>query len=30
LQYRLQNNWKPTPSRVKGDDKILGYASCVL
>jgi hypothetical protein len=26
LNYRLKNGWKPTPSRLKEGDEILGHA----
>jgi hypothetical protein len=30
LNFRLENNWKPTPSSLKDGDKILGHAVCVV
>lgn len=30
LQFRLKNGWKPKPSSLKGGDKVLGHASCVI
>jgi hypothetical protein len=28
LDTRLSNGWKPTPSRIKGGDRIMGHAAC--
>jgi hypothetical protein len=30
LDFRLQNGWQPTPSRLKGGDEILGHAACIV
>jgi len=30
LDARLQAGWKPTPSSLKGGDRVLGYAACVF
>ena len=30
LEARLKAGWKPTPSRLRGGEKVLGYAACVF
>jgi len=30
LDARLGAGWKPTPSSLKGGDRVLGYAACVF
>jgi hypothetical protein len=30
LDARLARGWQPTPSGLKGGDKVLGYAACVF
>jgi hypothetical protein len=30
LDRRLARGWSPTPSRLKGGDRVLGYAGCVV
>ena len=30
LDARLDRGWRPTPSRVKGGPRVLGYAACVF
>ncbi len=30
LQFRLQQDWKPTPSSLKDGDKVLGHAACLI
>ncbi|HKW50052.1 MAG TPA: hypothetical protein VJN70_21510 [Gemmatimonadaceae bacterium] len=30
LDSRLARGWTPTPSRLKGGDRVLGYAGCVV
>jgi hypothetical protein len=30
LEYRLARGWRPTPSRLKGGEQVLGYAACVF
>ena len=30
LADRLATGWKPTPSRLKSGDVVLGHAACVL
>jgi len=30
LRDRLERGWKPTASRLKGGDRILGHAACAV
>jgi len=30
LDARLARGWKPTPSGLKGGDRVLGYAACIF
>jgi hypothetical protein len=30
LEFRLKQGWKPTPSRLKEGDRILGHAACAV
>lgn len=30
LAERLRRGWKPTPSRLKTGDEVLGYAACAV
>jgi len=30
LEARLARGWKPTPSGLKGGDRVLGYAACIF
>ena len=30
LRDRLDRGWKPTPSRLKTGDRILGHAACAV
>jgi hypothetical protein len=30
LDARLADGWHPTPSAVRGGERVLGYAACVL
>jgi hypothetical protein len=30
LDDRLARGWTPTPSGLKGGDRVLGYAACVF
>ena len=30
LEARLQAGWKPTPSRLREGERVLGYAACVF
>jgi hypothetical protein len=30
LDARLARGWKPVPSGLKGGDRVLGYAACVV
>ena len=30
LDYRLTRGWRPTPSRLKAGEQVLGYAACVF
>jgi hypothetical protein len=30
LDARLASGWKPTPSRLRSGDRVLGYAACVF
>ena len=30
LEARLARGWRPTPSRLKEGERILGYAACVV
>ncbi|HEY2375051.1 MAG TPA: hypothetical protein VGH98_03660 [Gemmatimonadaceae bacterium] len=30
LDRRLARGWRPTPSRLKTGDRVLGYAGCVV
>jgi hypothetical protein len=30
LDERLARGWRPTPSALKGGDRVLGYAACVV
>jgi len=30
LQARVERGWKPTPSGLKGGDRILGHAACMF
>ena len=30
LADRLAHGWTPTPSRLKGGDRVLGFAACAV
>jgi hypothetical protein len=30
LNARLSAGWRPTASKLKGGDKVLGYAACAV
>ena len=30
LRARLQQGWRPTPSPLKGGERVLGYAACAV
>lgn len=30
LDARLAAGWRPTPSALRGGDRVLGYAACVV
>jgi hypothetical protein len=30
LAERLRNGWRPTPSRLREGDRVLGHAACVV
>ena len=30
LEARLARGWRPTPSRLKAGERVLGYAACVV
>jgi hypothetical protein len=30
LRARLERGWRPTPSRLKEGDRVLGYAACAV
>lgn len=30
LQARLRQGWRPTPSRLKEGERVLGYAACAV
>jgi hypothetical protein len=30
LQRRVENGWKPTPSRLKDGDIVVGHGACLV
>jgi hypothetical protein len=30
LEARLERGWRPTPSRLRAGERVLGYAACAV